>query len=349
MKQIDIAGHRIGNGLRPFIIAEIGQAHDGSLGLAHSFIDAAAKSGADAVKFQTHIANAESTLDEPFRVKFSLQDKTRYDYWRRMEFTSDQWAGLARHAKEKELVFLSSAFSIEAVELLDKLGIPAWKIGSGEFWSDQMFSAMKDTKKPLLISTGMSDWSDINAIASVLTDADYPFCLLQCTSSYPTPLPDVGLNVLDEIRTKFDCPVGLSDHSGSIFPSIAAMARDAALIEVHMTLNREMFGPDVSSSLTIEELSAVVQCRDAIWLMNQNPVDKDDMAGRLKGVRDLFSKSIALNRDLCSGHVLNKRDLCLKKPGTGISVNDIDKVVGKVLRHDVGTNRLLRWEDLNET
>lgn len=349
MNQFDIAGHRIGNGLRPFIIAEVGQAHDGSLGLAHSFIDAASKSRVDAVKFQTHIANSESTIDEPFRVKFSLQDETRYDYWRRMEFTAEQWAGLAQHAKEKDLVFLSSPFSIEAVELLEKIGIAAWKIGSGEFWSNQMLRAMMDTRKPLLISTGMSDWSDINEMASQLTEDEYPFCLFQCTSSYPTPLGDIGLNVLDDISTKLGCPVGLSDHSGSIFPSIAAMARDAALIEVHMTLAREMFGPDVSSSLTIEELKVLVQFRDAIWLMNQNPVDKDEMAGRLKGVRDLFSKSIALNRDLCSGHVLNREDVCLKKPGTGISIKEIDKVVGKVLKHDVGTNRLLRWEDLNET
>ena len=349
MNQIEIAEQRIGNGLRPFIIAEIGQAHDGSLGLAHCFIDAAAKAGADAIKFQTHLAEAESTLDEPFRVKFSFQDKTRFDYWRRMEFSPEQWAGLARHAEDKKLVFLSSPFSIEAVEMLAKLGVPAWKIGSGEFWSDGLLSAIKDSEKPLLISTGMSDWAELEAMATGLIDDQYPFGMLQCTSRYPVSLEDVGLNVIEEIRKKISCPVGLSDHSGTIFPAVAAMARDAALIEVHVTLSREMFGPDVTSSLTTDELRLLVECRDAFWTMDQNPVDKNEMAQNLNGMRDLFSKSIALKMRLNSGHVLQKSDLCLKKPGTGIPIKDIDKVVGRVLIRDIGVNRLLRWDDLNET
>ena len=114
-----------------FVIAEIGQAHDGSLGNAHAYIDAIANTGADAVKFQTHIASAESTKDEPWRVKFSLQDETRYDYWRRMEFSKEQWVGLKKHADDKGLLFLSSAFSIEAFELLQRVGVSAWKVASG--------------------------------------------------------------------------------------------------------------------------------------------------------------------------------------------------------------------------
>jgi N,N'-diacetyllegionaminate synthase len=349
MNQFEIAERKIGNGLRPFIIAEVGQAHDGSLGLAHCFIEAAAKAGVDAIKFQTHIAKAESTLDELFRVKFSLQDRTRFDYWQRMEFTAEQWDGLARHAKDKRLVFLSSPFSIEAVELLDKIGVPAWKIGSGEFWSDGLLNAIKETEKPLLISTGMSDWAEIEAMASELTEAKYPFGLLQCTSLYPVSLEDVGLNVFDEIRNTFFCPTGLSDHSGTIFPSVAAMARNAALIEVHITLSREMFGPDVSSSLTTDELRLLVDCRDAFWTMDQNPVDKNGMAEKLNDMRNLFTKSIALKKGLCAGHVLQRSDLCLKKPGTGIPIKDIDKVVGRVLLREIGVNRLLKWDDLNET
>ena len=140
----EIGSKRIGGGAPAYLIAEIAQAHDGSLGFAHQFIDAAADAGADAIKFQTHFANEESTLDEPFRIKFSKQDETRFDYWKRMEFTDEQWAGLADHAKEKKLDFLSSAFSMRAVELLERLGMPAWKIASGEVVSSDLLNRIEN-------------------------------------------------------------------------------------------------------------------------------------------------------------------------------------------------------------
>ena len=151
MSLIEIAGRQVGGGEPALLIAEIAQAHDGSLGLAHAFIDAAATAGADAVKFQTHIAAAESTLDEPFRVRFSKQDATRYEYWQRMQFTPEQWAGLADHARERKLIFLSSAFSVDAVELLQRLKVPAWKIASGELASRTMLAAM--------VAAGDRSWS----------------------------------------------------------------------------------------------------------------------------------------------------------------------------------------------
>ncbi|MGI9463747.1 MAG: N-acetylneuraminate synthase family protein, partial [Aestuariivirgaceae bacterium] len=150
------------------IIAEVAQAHDGSLGTAHAYIDAAATAGADAVKFQTHIAAAESTPHEPWRVKFSDQDETRYDYWKRMEFTPEQWAGLKRHADDAGLMFLSSAFSLEAVELLKKIGIAGWKVASGEITNLDMVSAMSATGQPMLISTGMSDFDEIDAAVAAV-------------------------------------------------------------------------------------------------------------------------------------------------------------------------------------
>ncbi len=346
MKTFELGGKTIGNGLCPFIIAEVGQAHDGSLGLAHCFIDAAAKAGVDAIKFQTHIAMEESTLDEPFRVKFSRQDDTRLDYWRRMEFTGEQWAGLAEHAKEKGLIFLSSAFSIAAVDLLQRLEIPAWKVGSGEFWSSQLLQAMIDTGKPLLVSTGMSRWDEIELISQSLETKSHAHALLQCTSRYPTKLNEVGLNVVAEMQNKLECPIGLSDHSGSIFPSIAAMARGVALIEVHITLSNFMFGPDISSSLTVDELSQLVAARDAFVIMDTNLVDKDNMAEELASMRSIFSKSITLAKDLPAGSVLEKEHLCLKKPGTGIPFSDLDRVVGKRLINDGHADCLLKWDNI---
>jgi N,N'-diacetyllegionaminate synthase len=143
------------------IIGEVAQMHDGSLGTAHAYIDAVAGAGADGVKFQTHIAAAESTPGEPWRVKFSPQDSTRYQYWKRMEFSEEQWRGLAEHARDRGLIFLSSAFSAEAVELLERLGMAAWKVGAGEVSNLPLIERMARTGRPVLLSSGMSGWADV--------------------------------------------------------------------------------------------------------------------------------------------------------------------------------------------
>src|SRR4051812_45160420 len=160
------------------VIAEIGQAHDGSLGTAHAYIDAIAEAGADAVKFQTHIAAAESTPGEPFRVKFSPQDATRYDYWKRMEFTEPQWHALAEHARERGLIFLSTPFSSEAVELLARVGVPAWKVGSGEVTSLPLLAQMAATKLPVLVSSGMSSWEELDQATKTIQEAGAPCAVL---------------------------------------------------------------------------------------------------------------------------------------------------------------------------
>ena len=159
---IEVDGRYVGPGHPSLVIAEIAQAHDGSLGTAHAYIDAVSAAGADAIKFQTHIAAAESTPEEPWRVKFSQQDKTRYDYWKRMEFTEEQWAALREHANESGLIFLSSPFSIEAVDLLTRVGVPAWKVASGEVNNTVMLDHMAQTGLPILLSTGMSPFSEID-------------------------------------------------------------------------------------------------------------------------------------------------------------------------------------------
>lgn len=345
---IEIAGRRVGAGAPAYLIAEVAQAHDGSLGLAHQFIDAAAEAGTDAVKFQTHFASEESTLDEPFRVKFSKQDETRFAYWKRMEFTNEQWSGLVDHAREKNLHFLSSAFSARAMALLDRLGMPAWKIASGEVASTDLLDAIAATGKPVLLSTGMSAYAEIEAAAKALRGKGAPLAVLQCTSRYPTPLEDVGLNVIGELRERLGCPVGLSDHSGVVFPAIFAMARGADLIEAHITLDRRMFGPDVPASLTVEEFALVRQARDALATMDAHPVDKDAAAAGLKGMRDLFQKSVAVVRDLPAGTVLTQDVLTTKKPGTGIPARESEAVLGRRLARAVSADRVLTWGDIDD-
>lgn len=333
---------------KSFLIAEIGQAHDGSLGMAHSYIDAAAEAGADAVKFQTHIALAESTLDEPFRVKFSLQDDTRYNYWKRMEFTFEQWQGLAEHARDKELLFMSSPFSVQAVEMLEKIGVPAFKIGSGETVSGDILEAVMLTRKPVLASTGMSTYMEIDALVSRFREKNIDFALFQCTSKYPVSFSQVGLNVIDEMKERYDSPVGLSDHSGSIFPALAAMARGVDLIEVHVVFDKRMFGPDVPASLNLDEFQTIASARDAFHEMLSNPVDKDLLSASMVGMRELFNKSLAVVKDLPAGTVLTRDLICAKKPGTGIPMDRIDQVVGKKIVRNVSASKLLRQEDLDE-
>lgn len=331
---------------QPLIIAEIAQNHDGSLGMCYAYIDALADAGAHAVKFQTHIAAEESTIDEPFRVKFSKQDETRYEYWQRMEFTEAQWVGLKQHADEKGIQFLSTPFSVAAVELLNRVGVPLWKVGSGDTLSRELLDAMIATGKPIIVSTGMSAWDEIDAVVDILKQSGTDYTLMQCTSMYPTALEHTGLNLLQEMQEKYGCRIGLSDHSASLSPAMAAIARGFNLIELHATFDRRMFGPDVGSSLTIEEVAQLVKFANNVATMDANPVDKDAMAAKLKAQKDLFAKSVALKKDLPAGHVLAAEDITSKKPATGIVWAEKDKVIGRELAHDVPSNRLLRQEDL---
>jgi N-acetylneuraminate synthase len=329
-----------------FVVAEVAQAHEGSLGLAHSFIDAAAVAGADAIKFQTHLAAAESTRDETFRIAMSGQDETRMDYWRRMEFTAEQWSALSRHAREKGLVFLCSAFSLEAVDLLDRLQIPAWKVASGETENIPLLEAMCRTGKPILLSSGMSDWQSLDRSVAFVREHGNEFAVFQCTSMYPTPLEKVGVNVITELRDRYDCPVGLSDHSGSVYPALYALAMGVELLEFHLTFDRLMYGPDAVASLTVDELTQVCEANRSFAALRRHPVSKDGMATDLSGLRELFTRSLALKDDGAKGDMLDDDMIVEKKPGTGIAPSERHLVVGKRLSRDVRADRLLLWEDL---
>jgi N-acetylneuraminate synthase len=323
---------------RCLVIAEVAQNHDGSLGTAHSYIDAVARTGADAVKFQTHIADAESTPGEPWRVKFSRQDATRYEYWRRMEFTAEQWAGLAEHAAEAGLLFLSSAFSIEAVELLDRIGVPAWKVGAGEITNLPMIRRMATTGKPVLLSSGMSGWTDLDRAVENVRNSAAPVAVLQCTTMYPCPPGQLGLNVLNDLRDRYGCPVGLSDHSGGIYAGLAAVTLGASIVEVHVCLSRECFGPDIAASVTTAELTQLVSGIRYIEEALANPVDKDAAAEGLADLRRAFTKSVVARCDLPTGHFLVETDLAVKKPGTGIPPFRLEYVLHKRLKQAVSAN-----------
>ncbi|MDE6604094.1 MAG: N-acetylneuraminate synthase family protein [Lachnospiraceae bacterium] len=327
-----------------YIIAEVSQNHDGSLGQAHAFIDAVAGTGVDAIKFQTHIAEAESTPDEPFRVKFSYEDKTRYDYWKRMEFTFEQWEGLYRHAREAGLDFLSSVFSVEAFEMMQSIGMPAWKLGSGEVFNNCLVDKMVKTGKPILLSTGLSSYEDIDRQVEMIKTN--PYAVMQCTTAYPCPPEKIGLNLVSEMRDRYKCPIGLSDHSGTIFPSLAAVANGALMIEVHVTMSPYMFGPDVKASVTIEQLREMTEGIRMITAMRNAPVDKTALNEEQKELKHIFAKGIYLKRDVAKGEKLELQALSFKKPLTAISGEHYEEVLGKRLLKDLKMGEALRWSDL---
>lgn len=341
------SGHRMVQPGGPcLVIAEVAQAHDGSLGMAHSFIEAVANAEADAIKFQTHIAAAESTPDEPWRVQFSLQDATRYDYWKRMEFTIEQWHGLAQHARERGLLFLSSPFSVEAVELLSCVGVDAWKIASGEVSNLPMFDRMAETKLPLLISSGMSSLAEVDSAVAWAGVRGLPFAVLQCTTAYPCPPEKVGLNMIPIFRERYGCAVGLSDHSGTVYPGLAAATLGIEVLEVHVTLSREMFGPDVPASVTTTELRQLVEGVRFIECIRANPVDKDAVAKEMAPLRAMFTKSVIARVDLEEGTLLQEEHLAVRKPGTGIPASSLKELVGSRLLRDLSAGKMLREDDL---
>jgi len=323
------------------IVAEVAQTHDGSLGLAHAFIDAIARTGADAVKFQTHIAAAESTPNEPWRVKFSRQDATRYDYWKRTEFTEEQWYDLKQHAEELGLKFLSSPFSIQAVDLLTRVGVWAWKIASGEVTNTPMLERIAETGLPIILSSGLSSIQELDAVVAWVKARELPLTVLQCTTEYPCPPQKIGLNMIPFFRERYGCAVGLSDHSGTIYPGLAAATLGSEMIEVHVTLSREMFGPDIPASITTSELRQLVEGVRFIEAMLANPVEKDVLAEQMLPLRELFTKSLVACRDLQAGTVLRREHLTFKKPGTGIPASRLAEVIGRRLCRDIKAGELL--------
>tara|TARA_B100000809_G_scaffold105703_1_gene104245 strand:+ start:43884 stop:44885 length:1002 start_codon:yes stop_codon:yes gene_type:complete len=329
-----------------FIIAEIGQAHDGSLGMAHAYIDAVAKTGCTAIKFQTHIAKAESSEFEPFRVNFSKQDATRIEYWRRMEFTLEQWIEIKLHCDQVGLEFMSSPFSNAAVDLLEKVGVKRYKVGSGEVNNFVLLEKIAQTGKPVIISSGMSSFEELDKTVAFLKSRNIVYSILQCTTAYPTEPKQYGLNVIQELKKRYSVPVGFSDHSSSIESCIAATALGAVILEFHVVFDKEMFGPDAKSSLNFGETSKLVKAVRNIEIALNHPVNKNENSQYIQ-LKQIFEKSLAINNNLKNGHVLTFSDLEAKKPkGYGILASEYEKIVGKKLNKDLNKWSFLNNEDL---
>lgn len=330
-----------------FLIAEVGQAHDGSLGILHSYIDALAGTGVDAVKFQIHIAEAESSEQEPFRVRFSYEDDTRFDYWKRMSFRPDQWQEIKKHCEKCGLEFMASPFSQAAVDLLEELAVKRYKIGSGEVSNFLMLEKIARTGKPIILSSGMSSWEELDRAVEFLRPYGNDLSVLQCTTAYPTPAEKLGLNVIGELRRRYpDLKAGLSEHTARTATGIAAVTLGAEILEFHVVFDRRMFGPDAGSSLTIDEVSALVRDIRFIETAQQHPVDKSSHA-EFAALKQIFEKTLAVNKELPAGHTLAFDDLEAKKPaGMGIAAADFRSVIGRELKKSKGKYAFLQEEDL---
>ncbi|MFK7935345.1 MAG: N-acetylneuraminate synthase family protein [Saprospiraceae bacterium] len=332
---------------KTFLIAEIGQAHDGSLGILHSYIDAVAQTGVDAIKFQTHIAEAESSSAEPFRINFSYEDATRYDYWHRMSFTEAQWIEIKAHCEEVGLEFMSSPFSQAAVDLLEKLAVKRYKIGSGEVNNFLLLEKIARTGKSIILSSGMSSLAEIDAAVEFLRPFGNELTILQCTTSYPTPAEKVGLNVIAVLKDRYpNLKIGLSEHTAKIYTGIAAVALGAEVLEFHVVFDRRMFGPDASSSLTIDEVTELVKGVRFTESMLAHPQDKSDNSN-FSDLKKIFEKTLAVNKELPAGSILQFDDLEAKKPAQqGISAADFKSVIGRKLKVAKTKYSFLKAEDL---
>ncbi len=328
------------------VVAEVAQAHDGSLGTAHAYVDAVADAGVDAVKFQAHLAKYESHPSEPWRVRFSRQDESRYDYWRRMEFTPEQWRGLYEHARDRDLDFMVSPFSLEAIDMLRATGVDRWKVASGEVGNHQLLRHMVGDGHPVVLSTGMSSWAECDAAVALLVGEDADLTVLQCTTAYPCPPERLGLHVMHEIRDRYGVPFGLSDHSGETYAGVAAAALGASMVEVHVTFHKRSFGPDVPASLDLAQLADMVRGVRFVQKALAGTVDKDALAQELAPTRTLFTRSLVLRRDLPKGSVLMETDLIHKKPGTGIPGERMGEFVGRRLTRDLPADAQLAESDL---
>lgn len=329
----------------PFIIAEIAQAHDGSLGILHSYIDALSKCGVDAIKFQTHIAEAESSEYEKFRINFSYEDKTRYDYWQRMEFTKTQWLEIKSHCEDVGLEFMSSPFSNAAVDLLEKLHVKRYKVGSGEVNNLLILEKIAKTGKPLIISSGMSSFQELDETINFLKPFKNPLSVLQCTTAYPNVSKDWGLNMIEELKNKYNFPIGFSDHSGDIHACLAATALGAEILEFHVVFDKRQFGPDSSSSISIDQTKELVKGVREISISLNNPVNKSDNT-RFLDLKNMFEKSLAVNKRLMKGEVISFDDLEAKKPANiGVPASDYKNIIGKVLNNNKDKWDFIKKED----
>ena len=324
------------------IIAEIGSVHDGDIKKALDLVRSASKSGADTIKFQMHIAEEETLINAPSPAYFNKEK--RFDYFKRTAFSLENWKKIKKLCEKLGKEFLCSPFSEKAIDFLERLNVKRYKVPSGELTNISLLEKIKKTKKHAILSTGMSSWNEIDIATSILKKN---FSLLQCSSIYPCPLNKVGINIIHEMKKRYSCPVGFSDHTLGFAASFAAASNGATIIEKHFTLSRKMYGSDAKNSMEPKEFLFFAKNIRDIWKILKNPIDKDNLT-EYKTMKKIFEKSVVASRDLKANSILKKEDIAFKKPGSGFRAINYKSLISKKLSRNVKKDEFLKKIDFIE-
>lgn len=328
---VKIGRFLIGGGHRCFIIAEAGVNHNGSLILAKRLVDAAKRAGVDAVKFQTFKTEKLVVCDAP-----------QFKWLRKLELSKRDFEILRKYCQKKKILFLSSPFDEQSADFLETLGVPAFKIGSGEITNFPLLKHVAKKRKPIILSTGMSSLREVSDAVNVIKKAGCQnFFLLHCVSNYPADPKDVNLNAMETMRREFQVSVGISDHTLGITVSLAAAALGACIIEKHLTLDQKMRGPDHAASLTPEEFADLVK--------GIRTVESALGDGRKAPARSERNTALAARRSLVArdkigaGQVVTRDHVEFRRPGTGLQPGMLKNILGRTARVDIPAGTLLSF------
>jgi len=341
-KEVKIGNKIIGNGHPTYVIAEIGSNHNRDKKIAKELIDKATEAGADAVKFQTFKAEKLYSKRTP---KFSKDDVKPFDLIKSIELPREWHQELMNYANEKNVHFISSPFDYEAVDELDKIGVPAFKVASFEITDLDLLKHIAKKKKPVILSTGMANVEEIQeAIDAIKSQDNEHIILLHCNSLYPTPANVVNLNAINTMYDTFKVPIGFSDHTTGIHIPIAAVAKGAKVIEKHFTLDRKMKGPDHHFAVEPDELKQMIS--------NIRDIEKAAGSGikeASKEEQEMYEKgrrSIIAIQDIKKGTKITRGMLIIKRPGYGIKPKHLDELLGKTAKKDIKAEQWITWEDI---
>jgi N,N'-diacetyllegionaminate synthase len=328
-----------------YIIAEIGVNHNGSLELALKSIDAASKAGANAVKFQSYkVENFVSIYAEKanYQKQNSGSLESQYEMLKRYEITQREQIILKDYCEKMNIDFLATPFDEETAVFLNKIGVHAYKIGSGDLTNIPLIRKVDDIGLPIILSTGMASLSEIDEALDNITNSDV--ALLHCTSNYPAPLEDINLRAMVNMHNTFNKIVGYSDHTLGFEVSLGAVALGAKIIEKHFTLDKNFDGPDHKASLNPDEFKLFV---NSIRNIEKSLGDgkKRCMPSELS-TRDVARKSLVINKNIDSGEIITKDNLSIKRPGYGIAPKFFDLMIGRTVKRNMKQDQILTWDDV---
>lgn len=331
-----------------FIIAEAGVNHNGDIEIAKKLIDIASEAGVDAVKFQTFKAKrlvTKKAEKAKYQESNTKKDESQYDMLKKLELSFEDHIELLDYCSKKNILFLSTPFDLESVDLLEKVGIDLFKIGSGEITNMPLLKYISAKNKPIILSTGMSNLGEIQeAIDWIKEEGNEEIILLHCNTSYPTVYRDVNLKAMHTIKEAFKIPVGYSDHTIGIEVAIAAVAMGACVIEKHFTIDKKMDGPDHQASLEPHELKNMVKAIRNIEKALGSGIKK--MTISEKENVNIARKSIVAKHPIKKNTIITEAMLDTKRPGTGIAPKYFYEVIGKKANIQIDADRIIKWEDL---